>query len=131
MAMPQEAVDQAEAYYFHHYMCHFSDNAQGAAYRSIPSVMSWDDHDIFDVRCRLYLGWMLDLACCLSQRPPMCAACIFLCWQLRVLCLACCQPPSRASACLVSCCCVADLLLPCPVGRRALAPTLWTSRTRA
>jgi hypothetical protein len=27
MAMPQEAVDQAEAYYFHHYMCHFSDNA--------------------------------------------------------------------------------------------------------
>ena len=39
---------QVEEYYFHHYAVHFAYSFIGQAMRSIPSVMSWDDHDIFD-----------------------------------------------------------------------------------
>ena len=35
-------------YYFHHYAVHWGYAAIGEGMRSIPSVMSWDDHDIFD-----------------------------------------------------------------------------------
>ncbi|KAK9828764.1 hypothetical protein WJX72_001969 [[Myrmecia] bisecta] len=35
-------------YYFGHYAQHFATEAMGDAFASIPNVMSWDDHDIFD-----------------------------------------------------------------------------------
>jgi hypothetical protein len=42
-------VAEAEGYYFHHYMHHFGGGSVGEAFRRIPQVMTWDDHDIFDV----------------------------------------------------------------------------------
>ncbi|GLI69877.1 hypothetical protein VaNZ11_014594 [Volvox africanus] len=39
---------QVDAYYFHHYCCHFSQPPIADVYALVPQVMSWDDHDIFD-----------------------------------------------------------------------------------
>ena len=51
MAASDDMRAEVAAYYFHHYMCHFGCNEYGTVLSSIPQVMSWDDHDIFDVGC--------------------------------------------------------------------------------
>jgi len=48
MKFSPEMQFEVEEYYFHHYAVHFAYSFIGQAMRSIPSVMSWDDHDIFD-----------------------------------------------------------------------------------
>ncbi|GIL81800.1 hypothetical protein Vretifemale_10798 [Volvox reticuliferus] len=39
---------EVDAYYFHHYCCHFSQPPIADVYALVPQVMTWDDHDIFD-----------------------------------------------------------------------------------
>lgn len=39
---------EVDRYYFIHYCRHFAQEATRRAYASIPSVNTWDDHDIFD-----------------------------------------------------------------------------------
>lgn len=49
-------VAEAEGYYFHHYMHHFGGGSVGEAFRRIPQLMTWDDHDIFDVSTCCWLA---------------------------------------------------------------------------
>lgn len=44
---PEMATD-VEEYYFTHYIEHFGQDTLRHCYASIPSVMNWDDHDVFD-----------------------------------------------------------------------------------
>ncbi|KAI8466181.1 MAG: hypothetical protein J3K34DRAFT_524717 [Monoraphidium minutum] len=39
---------QTEAYYFHHYAVHWAHPAVAGVFSSIPQIMTWDDHDLFD-----------------------------------------------------------------------------------
>ncbi|KAI8466328.1 MAG: hypothetical protein J3K34DRAFT_485023 [Monoraphidium minutum] len=47
-AWSRDMKRDVEAYYFHHYSVHFTYGLIGEALRSIPQIMTWDDHDIFD-----------------------------------------------------------------------------------
>jgi len=48
MEFAEDMQEEVSDYYFHHYAVHWGYSAIGEGMRSIPSVMSWDDHDIFD-----------------------------------------------------------------------------------
>lgn len=41
-------VSQVEWYYFSHYVKHWSEPMFSDALATIPQIMIWDDHDIFD-----------------------------------------------------------------------------------
>ncbi|KAG2448419.1 hypothetical protein HYH02_006311 [Chlamydomonas schloesseri] len=43
-----EMKDEVEEYYFAHYVLHFSQPYLGTALATIPTVHTWDDHDIVD-----------------------------------------------------------------------------------
>lgn len=58
-----EVQQQVEEFYFSHYAYHFSQPSYGDALASVPSMNTWDDHDIFD-------GWG-------SYPPPLMNCSIF------------------------------------------------------